>query len=510
MSTVDRALADSTPLFDELSGAVDARTREILEHRCSTPTVRRRGWLVRRALLSADVFGLALAFACAQAVVANRAGEGLSRQAVYFLVTLPGWIVVANAHGLYDRDEERTDHTTSDDLVGVLQLVTMGTWLFFLGAKLLHFAGPNVTRLIVFWALAIVFVTTARAVARGWCRRQIQYLQNTVIVGAGDIGQLIARKLLHHPEYGINLVGLVDSERTEVREDLGDVSVLGGLDRLPAIVHLFDIERVIVAFERVSDRELVDVVRTLRERSVQVDIVPRLYDVIGTKTAVHTVEGFPLIGLPPARMSRSGRALKRSLDIAGATLALFATAPLFALIAVLIKRDSQGPALFRQTRLGMNMDEFTTLKFRTMKVGTSDAEHRDYVKATMSPAAVPLANGVYKLERATAITGVGRWLRRTSLDELPQLINVLRGEMSLVGPRPCIPYETESFLPHHFERFNVPAGITGLWQVTARAHSTFGEALDLDVAYARGWSLGLDLKLLFKTPVSLLRSKATR
>ncbi len=118
-------------------------------------------------------------------------------------------------------------------------------------------------------------------------------------------------------------------------------------------------------------------------------------------------------------------------------------------------------------------------------------------------------NGIFKLDRADAITPSGRWLRKTSLDELPQLWNVLRGDMSLVGPRPCIPYETENFLPHHFDRFLVPAGITGLWQVTARAHATFREALDMDVAYARGWSLGLDLRLMCRTPATLLVRKGT-
>jgi lipopolysaccharide/colanic/teichoic acid biosynthesis glycosyltransferase len=118
-------------------------------------------------------------------------------------------------------------------------------------------------------------------------------------------------------------------------------------------------------------------------------------------------------------------------------------------------------------------------------------------------------NGLYKLDREKEITGFGRKLRTTSLDELPQLVNVLRGEMSLVGPRPCIPYETELFEEHHFERFLVPAGITGLWQVMARARTTFGEALDMDVAYARGWSVALDLRLLFRTPLQLLRGRGT-
>ena len=154
------------------------------------------------------------------------------------------------------------------------------------------------------------------------------------------------------------------------------------------------------------------------------------------------------------------------------------------------------------------MEEFTTLKFRTMRVDTDDSAHREYIRQTMSADAAVGSNGLYKLDQDDRVTPFGRWLRKTSLDELPQLINVFRGDMSLVGPRPCIPYEVESFEPHHFERFLVPQGLTGLWQVTARARSTFGEALELDVAYARGWSLGLDLVLLCKTPFQLLRDSS--
>jgi lipopolysaccharide/colanic/teichoic acid biosynthesis glycosyltransferase len=195
--------------------------------------------------------------------------------------------------------------------------------------------------------------------------------------------------------------------------------------------------------------------------------------------------------------------LKRAVDVVGASLGLLLTAPLFAFVAVRIKLDSPGPVFFRQMRLGMKMRPFDALKFRTMYVDTDDSAHRAFIRASMDRS-VSDQDGLYKLERHDAITPFGRWLRKTSLDELPQLVNVLRGDMSLVGPRPCIPYEVESFEPHHFDRFLVPAGITGLWQVTARAHSTFGEALDMDVAYARGWSLGLDLRLLLRTPYRVL------
>ncbi len=234
--------------------------------------------------------------------------------------------------------------------------------------------------------------------------------------------------------------------------------------------------------------------------------MPRLFDIVGPKIAVHSVEGLPLIGLPPIRMPRSSRLLKRAIDVAGATIGLVLAAPLIAFIALRIRLDSPGPVLFRQPRLGEGRREFEVLKFRTMSAGTRSDEHEEYIARTMSAAAAPEESGLYKLERPE-VTRFGSWLRKTSLDELPQLLNVLRGDMSLVGPRPCIEYETAYFDTHHFDRFSVPAGITGLWQVTARAHSTFGEALDLDVLYARSWTLGLDLKLLARTPVQLLRQR---
>jgi lipopolysaccharide/colanic/teichoic acid biosynthesis glycosyltransferase len=224
---------------------------------------------------------------------------------------------------------------------------------------------------------------------------------------------------------------------------------------------------------------------------------------------VHSVEGLTLLSLRPMRMSRSSRLAKRSLDIVGAGLLLILTAPLFGLFAWRIKRDSPGPVFFRQTRLGQDMKEFTALKFRTMTDVRHDDAHRKYMTSIMNSSVTVGENGLYKLERPDAVTRVGRFLRKTSLDELPQLLNVLRGDMSLVGPRPCIPYETSLFEPHHFERFLVPAGLTGLWQVMARSRSTFVEALDFDVAYARGWSFGLDLRLLARTPLQIFRDRGT-
>jgi exopolysaccharide biosynthesis polyprenyl glycosylphosphotransferase len=474
---------------------------------------RRRGWLVRRLLAAADVVGLTSAFLVTELAFSGRSPlidrVSVGDELIVFFGTLPLWIVAAKLYGLYDKDEERPVHTTADELVTVFHLITVAVSLFYAFSWLTGLTSPDQAKLVTFWALGIACVTGARAIARAVARRQPSYIQNTIIVGAGDVGQLVGRKLLQHPEYGLNLVGFVDTEPKRARLDLGDLALLGDPNDLDAIIARDEIDRVIIAFSRESHEDLVEVVRALRDRNVQIDIVPRLFDVVNPGAAVHLIEGLPLVGLTPARLPRSSRLLKRCFDLVCASLLLAAAAPLMAVFALLIRRDSPGPVLFKQVRLGMDKRPFRLLKFRTMYVGTDEAPHREYVRNIMDPSAPPGAQLLYKLERPESVTRIGWWLRKTSLDELPQLLNVVRGDMSLVGPRPCLPYEVELFKPHHYERFLVPAGITGLWQVEARAHSTFGEALDLDVAYARGWSFGLDLRLLARTPILMFRMRGT-
>jgi exopolysaccharide biosynthesis polyprenyl glycosylphosphotransferase len=466
---------------------------------------------MRRLLLVADVVGLSLAFASAELLFGNRGVNpvSLGREVAFFVLSLPVFVLGAKLFGLYDRDEERAAHSTPDDLVRVFLLMTVGVFIVERAADLTAAASPDLVKLTVFWAVAIVGVTAARIAARTLARSTSSYVQNTIIVGAGEIGQLIARKLLRHQEYGVKLVGFVDAHPKERHPEVEKVEILGGIDTLEEIVDRLDVERVIFAYSNDPQTDFLEAIRRLRDGGVQVDVVPRLFEVIGPNVDVHAVEGISLIGLSPVRLPRSSRAIKRVLDVVVASACLVLTIPTVAFIAFLIKRDSRGPVFFRQTRLGKDMQPFTLLKFRTMKTGTDDSVHREFIASTMERGAVAAPTGLYKLDRDDAITTIGRVLRRTSLDELPQLINVLRGEMSLVGPRPCIPYETERFRPHHFDRFLVPAGLTGLWQTSARAQSTFGEALDMDVLYAQSWSLSLDLLLLARTPLQLLRSGAT-
>ncbi|MEA2340757.1 MAG: hypothetical protein QOG11_834, partial [Solirubrobacteraceae bacterium] len=285
----------------------------------------------------------------------------------------------------------------------------------------------------------------------------------------------------------------------ERRPGLEHLTLLGPPERLTPLVQLFDIERVVIAFSNESHEDVLTLVRSLKNLNVQIDIVPRLFEVVGPNVGVHTVEGLPLVGLPPVRISRSSRALKRALDVAGAIVGLVLTAPLFLYIALRIKRDSSGPVFFRQVRLGTNMREFEVLKFRTMKTGTDETPHRDYVKTLMARDVAPTENGLFKLSRDDSVTSVGRWLRKTSLDELPQLVNVLRGEMSLVGPRPLIAEEDQRIQGWDRDRLRLTPGMTGQWQISGPMRPPLREMVTIDYLYVTNWSLWTDIKILLRT-----------
>jgi exopolysaccharide biosynthesis polyprenyl glycosylphosphotransferase len=509
-ATERAALIQGVQLFDEMTASIDERTLEILDHRRRTAVVRRRGWLVRRALLLADLVGLAVAFLLAELVsgAATTGSDAVSRSTefILFVLTVPIWVVVAKLYGLYEHDEERTDHSTTDEFAGVFHMITVCTGLFTFGSYLTHLAHPTVGKVAVFWAAAVVLVSSGRALARACCRRHVSYLQNTVIVGAGEVGQLIGKKLLKHPEYGINLLGFVDDTPKERREDLEHLTLLGAVDRLPALVRFFDVERVVIAFSRDSHERTLDLIRSLKSLDVQIDVVPRFFELVGPNFDMHTVEGVPLLGLPPFRLSRSSRLLKRTFDVALTLPGLVVLAPLFVLVAVLIKRDSPGPVFFRQLRMGCNGRTFQIWKFRTM---TADADERKHEVAHLNQ---HLHNGgdprMFKIPNDPRVTRVGRWLRRYSIDELPQLFNVVCGQMSLVGPRPLILDEDQHVSDWARQRLNLKPGCTGPWQVQGRNGIPFGEMVRLDYLYVTGWSLWQDFVLIVRTIPVLLRSEA--
>jgi exopolysaccharide biosynthesis polyprenyl glycosylphosphotransferase len=492
---------------DRVLSLVDDQAFSMLARRARV--TRRRGWLVRRLLLVADLVGLIFAYLAAALLFeesgATHGALALPEEALIFAASLPGWIVFARAYGLYSRDDERADHSTADDAPGVFHMVTVGAWFFYAFAAVAGVGSPDLRKLLAFWALAIGMSLGARALARSISRRTITYIQNTVIVGAGDVGQGVARKLLQHPEYGVNLVGFLDSDPKERPDDLAHVAILGSPDELPSFIRLLDIERVVVAFTGQDDRRTLELIRALKDFDVQVDVVPRLFDIVGPGADVNSVAGIPLLSLPPVRLSRFSRLLKRSVDVFLAIAGLLALAPLFAAIALAIWLDSRGSIFFRQTRVGMGNRSFRIWKFRTM---VADADGRKSDLAHLNKHAGPGRDArMFKVPNDPRVTRVGRFLRRYSLDELPQLLNALRGQMSLVGPRPLVLEEDRHVEAWARRRVDLKPGITGPWQVLGRSDIPFEEMVKLDYLYVTTWSLWNDLRLLARTVPCVARGR---
>jgi exopolysaccharide biosynthesis polyprenyl glycosylphosphotransferase len=502
---VDVIAADS--VLDLSDAGLDPRTAAVIERLSASKGRRGRGWLVRRALALSDVIGLTLSFVFAEVLFGASGGSDRVQDAwelMIFGLSLPLWIFVANLYGLYSDDEERTDHSTADDLVGVFHLVTVGSWLLFIAATFSDAANPSVERLVAFWLLAIALITILRATARSLCRSTDIYLQNTLIVGAGEVGQLIGKKIHQHPEYGLNVVGFVDAEPRERQPGLGDLTILGSLDRLVPIARAYQVERVVIAFSNDSHDKLIGVVRSLKDLDVQIDIVPRLFEVIGANVSIHHTEGVPMIGLPPLRLSRSAHFVKRTVDVLASGFGLLVLSPILLAAAIAIKLDSRGPVFFRQVRMGRGGHTFRIYKFRTMQL---DADER---KAEVVELSKHRAEGgdprMFKIADDPRVTRVGRVIRRFSWDELPQLINVLQGEMSLVGPRPLILEEDDHVVDWRRQRLNLKPGITGMWQVLGRDDIPFEEMVMLDYLYVTNWSLMSDIKLILRTIPVLFRS----
>jgi exopolysaccharide biosynthesis polyprenyl glycosylphosphotransferase len=429
------------------------------------------------------------------------------------------WALLGVAYGLYGRDATRAEHTTVDDLVSTFHLVSVGTWLVYVGSLLTDLASPTPGKIGAFWVLAIVLVTLVRAVVRFISRRRLAYLQNTVIVGAGHVGQLIARKFLRRSDWGLNIVGFVDADPKERDPDVAHLPLLGPPERMPAIVRLFDVERVVIAFSGDSPGETLKLVRRLSDLHVHVDIVPRLFESLGPSGYIETVEGLPIIGLPPLRLSSVARRAKRTIDLVAAGAGLVVVFPVLLLIAAAIRLESGGSPFYRHRRVGTNGKPFDLFKFRTMhrqycrgaRYGAAGAEEA-FARLMSDPARRREFDEDFKLTSDPRVTKVGAFLRRTSLDELPQLFNVVIGDLSLVGPRPVVTdemvrYVTDDAVPSSLGRevtgyWDIPdlrPGITGYWQINGRSDSSYAERVRLDTTYVRNWSLRLDLEILART-----------
>jgi len=479
---------------------------------------------MRRTLLCGDLLGLIGALALYRLLWSDATALSLS-SVLLAAAAIAVTILVVQLLGLYDKDRERADHTTADEIFTVFQAVTLSTWIVLAANFVSRSQVGNPRGIVALWGTASALMLGMRVAARAVGRRRRSHVQRTVILGAGEVGQWVAQKLIRNPHLGLDLVGFVGGQQLDRKAALEDLPVLGCLEELRDVMHRHAVERVIVAFSGDSDAQMLEAIRGLGDYPVQVDIVPRLFETVGPNAEMHLLEGLPLIGLPRATRSTPALALKRTVDVVLSAIALLVLIPLMAIIAIGVKLDSRGPVLYLGERVGRNGRRFRLCKFRTMNCDACRGEHYGaeraeelFAEIMRDPVRREEFERMRKLRDDPRVTRFGSLLRRTSLDELPQLVNVIRGDLSLVGPRPVTAYEFDKFNlsardtsvdsedivslhrpPGYWELDSLRPGVTGYWQVMARSNVSYEERLRLDMTYVTSWSLKLDLQIAART-----------
>ncbi len=353
---------------------------------------------------------------------------------------------------------------------------------------------PYATVLIVL-VLSLVRLTDLAL----WRRRLRcgQGVTRTLIIGAGEVGRAVMRNVVAEPDIGCAVIGFLDDAPKKQAQPIGRFKPLGGTADLPEVLQTHEVDGVIITLPWRSRDKIIALADRCEAAGVQVRIVPDLFQLSLNHVDFGSLNGIPLIAVRRPTIRGWYYQLKRAMDVVLSALTLLVAAPLMALIALAIHLDSPGPVLYRQTRVGRDGRTFTLHKFRSMKKG-ADEEREKLLRLNET------TGPIFKIRRDPRLTRTGRILRRLSLDELPQLWNVLRGEMSLVGPRPPMPREVEEYEEWHRRRLDIAPGITGLWQVSGRSDLTFDEMVMLDLFYAENWSLGLDVSILLRTVPSVL------
>jgi exopolysaccharide biosynthesis polyprenyl glycosylphosphotransferase len=424
-------------------------------------------------------------------------------------------------YGLYSL---RGEFSYTDEALRVLKATAVGS-LWIVAAAFLYRGGFEyrafsyargvflldfVFALLMFGAMRFA-VRLAQAMAR---RRDLNLIP-TLVVGRGREAALCIGEMRERPDLGYRIIGVVDSgeEFEAAHEEFEGVPVVGSIDALAEVIVASGAEEVIVTDSAVSGDTLFDVMMQVgRGRKIEFRIAPNLSNALPRKTEIDQIGYLPMIHLFREPLSSTARIIKRSSDILIALLFLVLLSPVYLVIAALIKLKTGGPIIYRQERVGMDGRIFNCYKFRTMNAHSNDATHRDFQQRFINGEQAT-NNGdserpIYKLLDDPRITPIGRVLRRWSLDELPQAFNVLRGEMSIVGPRPPIPYEVEAYDLWHRKRLDMKPGMTGLWQVSGRNRLTFEEMVWLDLFYIENWSLLLDLRIILRTLPVILRGEA--
>ena len=446
------------------------------------PEVGLRDHRYRRLLAYADALAAGLALVLSIVVL------GADRLDPTAVIVIPIVVLVSKVIGLYDRDDVLLRKTTLDESPALFQLATLWTLLAFLLGPLLVDGELGREQVAGLWFFLLAFGLLFRAAARHVALRLVP-VERCLLVGAAEASHRIALKLQDGHGTRAGVVAWVPLDRGH--------DLASSIHDIEEAIARHDIHRVVLAPQMTDSEAMLDVVRLVKSAGVKMSVLPRLFEVVGSSVEFDDLNGITVLGVRHFGLTRSSFAVKRALDLAGASLGLLAAGPLMLAIAFAIRFASPGPVLFRQVRVGRDGRRFEIRKFRTMVDGA------EAMKAGLRQRNE--AQGLFKIADDPRVTRVGRFLRRTSLDELPQLINVLRGEMSLVGPRPLVVDEDSLVEGWHRRRLHLTPGMTGQWQILGSSRIPLHEMVKIDYLYVANWSFWGDVKILLRTVPYMLR-----
>lgn len=454
---------------------------------------RRRGALLRRLLATSDWLAIFTVLCITTAVTSS---TDLAKLFWAVLFT-PAWLLVLKVYGLYDNDHRRIRHSTLDELPSLVPAGALGT-IVLDGLLALSPAGPLSPKSAILVGIGSVFGCFAgRAVLRfAWQR--LTGVAVGIVVGPAAITDVVARRIATHPEARLRLVGYLSEPRDKDRR--ASLPRLGSLEEIPKVADRYGVERVVATEEEMDEREAERLIEQCKVAGLSLTFLPKHYGLLGPGVELNRLAELPMLDFRFADPARSTMALKRGMDVLLSGLMLALLSPLLATIAAFIVIDSGPPVFFRQKRAGKDGVPFTMLKFRTM---VADAEARLGELVDLETLEEP----AFKIPDDPRITRAGKLLRRTSLDELPQLINVLRGDMSLVGPRPEEEAVVALYDEHQRIRLAVKPGLTGPMQVYGRGDLSFEERLAIERDYIDNLAITGDLAILLRTPRAIVRGE---
>ena len=454
--------------------------------------IRRQTRRLQALFVAADVLATVLALGAAWLIrfesvwPTPKGGQPFENYAAFIPILVVIWPVVFYFHRLY---QIRRDRSTIDEVLAVIVAASLGTIL--LVGLLSFWRGFTYTSrqlLVLFLFLDIFFVSLVRFGIRKYLETMWATgtgVRRTLIVGAGHAGRALADKLLDHPATGLKPVGFADDDPLKRVENYRGLSVLGTTSEVTALIHAHDVDTVFLALPVEAYRTMLTILKEVGNQIVDLKVVPDLFQYVTFKAGIEDFDGLPVINLTQMPLEGWNSLVKRTMDVALSALGLVALAVLFPILALAIWLEDRGPIFYAQERMGLDGRLFRMLKLRSMRVDAEDEGAR------------------WAEENDPRRTRVGTFLRQTSLDELPQLINVFKGEMSLVGPRPERPEFVSTFrekLPQYMLRHRVRAGITGWAQVHGwRGNTSLSKRIEYDLYYIENWSVGLDVKILWLT-----------